>query len=75
MGYWTRRVVLAGVVGWVALGELQIGSAQMRNFQEPQGERMDAETALDRALKASSLTFKGKPFHGVMEISSEKAGP
>jgi hypothetical protein len=75
MGYWTRRVVLAGVAGWVALGALRIGSAQMPNFQQSQGERMDAEKALDRALKASSLTFEGKPFHAVMEISSEKAGP
>lgn len=29
---------------------------------------MDADAALDRALKKSSLTFQGKPFHAVMEI-------
>jgi hypothetical protein len=47
------------------------GLAQFPGFQEPQGERVDADAALDRALKSSSLTFAGKPFHAVMEISSD----
>jgi hypothetical protein len=34
------------------------------------GERVDAGVALDRALKTSSLTFEGKPFHAVMEIGT-----
>jgi hypothetical protein len=45
--------------------------AQMPSgFPQIQGERMPADTALDRALKKSSLTFDGKPFHTVMEIGS-----
>jgi hypothetical protein len=45
--------------------------AQFPGFQQPQGERVDADAALDRALKSSSLTFSGKPFHAVMEINSD----
>jgi hypothetical protein len=35
---------------------------------------VDTDTALDRALKTSSLTFFGKPFHAVMDISAETKG-
>jgi hypothetical protein len=45
-------------------------SAQMTGYP---GEQVDADVALDRALKASSLTYKGKPFHAVMEIGSAAA--
>jgi hypothetical protein len=31
---------------------------------------VDPNTALNRALKASSLTFEGKPFHAVMDIGT-----
>jgi hypothetical protein len=34
----------------------------------PSGERVDADAALDRALKTSSLTKDGNPFHAVVEI-------
>ncbi|CAN5669163.1 hypothetical protein BH10ACI4_BH10ACI4_34870 [soil metagenome] len=45
--------------------------AQMPNYSPiPAGEKIDAEAALDRALKTSSLTFQGKPFHAVMEIGT-----
>ena len=47
------------------------GVAQFPGFQQPQGERVSADAALDRALKSSSLTFSGKPFHAVMNISSD----
>ena len=46
------------------------GWAQMPGFPQVQGERVDADTALDRALKSSSLTYEGKPFHAVMEIGT-----
>jgi hypothetical protein len=32
------------------------------------GEKVDADTALQRGLKFSSLTFDGKPFHARLEI-------
>ena len=44
--------------------------AQFPNFPQVQGERVDADTALSRALKTSSLTDGGKPFHGVMVIGN-----
>jgi hypothetical protein len=56
-------VLLAGIVLFPLLGW-----AQMPGFAPVQGERVDAEVALDRALQKSSLTFQGKPFHAVMEI-------
>jgi hypothetical protein len=42
----------------------------MPEFPQMSGERIDGSVALDRALKASSLTFDGKPFHAVMEIGN-----
>jgi len=33
-------------------------------------ERVNGDVALDRALKTSSLTFEGKPFHALMEIGT-----
>jgi hypothetical protein len=38
-----------------------------------QGERVAADTALSRALKASSLTEDGKPFHAVLIIGDAKS--
>lgn len=46
------------------------GWAQMPGFPQVQGEQVDTDTALNRALKTSSLTYDGKPFHAVMEIGS-----
>ena len=40
----------------------------MRRRCQCRARKVDADAALDRALKTSSLTFKGKPFHAVMEI-------
>jgi len=34
-------------------------------------ERVSGDVALDRALKTSSLTFEGKPFHAVMKIGKD----
>jgi hypothetical protein len=53
-------VLLCSMVSW----------AQMPVFPQVQGERVDGDTALTRALKASSLTYEGKPFHAVMEIGA-----
>ena len=43
-------------------------------FAPQQGERMDADKAVDRALKNSSLTFNGGPFHARMNIDSQEQG-
>src|ERR1017187_5743389 len=48
-------------------------SGQFPGFPQSQGERVDADTALNRALTTSSLTEKGKPFHAVLVIGSEKS--
>jgi hypothetical protein len=37
-------------------------------FPQPQGERLSADIGLERALRTSSLTDDGKPFHAVLEI-------
>jgi hypothetical protein len=34
-------------------------------------EKVNSDVALDRALKTSSLTFEGKPFHAVMKIGKD----
>jgi hypothetical protein len=57
-------VFLLFVVGLLPL------NAQFPNFPQVQGERVDADTALSRALKTSSLTDGGKPFHAVMVIGN-----
>lgn len=44
--------------------------SQFSNFPQVQGERFDAETALNRALKISSLTEDGEPFHAVLMIGT-----
>ena len=33
--------------------------------------KVDSDVALDRALKTSSLTYEGKPFHAVMKIGKD----
>ncbi len=45
-------------------------NAQFPGFQAPQGERIDSDTAVHRALEKSSLTEDGTPFHAVMEIGT-----
>jgi hypothetical protein len=47
--------------------------AQPPSFPPIQGERIDADTALSRALKTSSLTEEGKPFHAVLLIGNAKS--
>jgi hypothetical protein len=59
------RVVAAGIL----LGALRL-AAQMPGT--PPGTTVSGDDALNRALKASSLTVDGKPFHAVLEIG--KAG-
>ena len=44
-----------------------VARAQMAGHPQMPGEKLNGTVALDRALKASSLTFKGKPFHAIME--------
>jgi hypothetical protein len=44
--------------------------AQFPNFSQPPGERISGDAALDRALKASSLTDGGLPFHAVLDIGN-----
>ena len=39
-------------------------------FPQIQGEHITADAALDRALKKSSLTFDGRPFHSVLNIGT-----
>jgi hypothetical protein len=60
---------LGGLVLGAALCSIS-SRAQMPGFTQMQGEKVDGEIALDRALKTSSLTFQGKPFHAVMEIGT-----
>jgi hypothetical protein len=56
----------------LATGVFQI-HAQLPNFPAIQGERVDADTALSRALKTSALTEEGKPFHAVLVIGNAKS--
>lgn len=44
--------------------------AQMPGFPQMPGQRLDADVALDRSLKSSSLTYQGKPFHALLEIGN-----
>jgi hypothetical protein len=44
--------------------------AQFSSFPQTQGERVDADTALNLALKTSSLTEGGKPFHAELVIGT-----
>ncbi|WP_263385718.1 hypothetical protein [Granulicella arctica] len=43
----------------------------MQGLPQMQGERIDGSVAIDRALKSSSLTEDGKPFHALMEIGAQ----
>ena len=45
-------------------------SGQLPGFPQFQGERVDADAALNRALTTSFLTEEGKPFHAVLVIGS-----
>jgi hypothetical protein len=54
---------------WIAAGWILLGAASGWS----QGERVSVNDALDRALKTSSLTVQGKPFHAVMEIGTAGA--
>lgn len=42
----------------------------MPGFAPMPGERMDGSVAIDRALKSSSLTYDGKPFHALLAIGA-----
>src|SRR5882762_10177125 len=59
---------------WLVVGAMLCSlscRAQFASSNSMQGERVDADTALNRALRSSSLTFDGKPFHAVMEIGTK----
>ncbi|HSY00866.1 MAG TPA: hypothetical protein VK819_01870 [Acidobacteriaceae bacterium] len=58
----TAAVVLLFVVGVSNL------YAQIPGFPQLQGQPIDGDTALNLALKTSSLTDEGKPFHAVLKI-------
>ncbi|MBS1800346.1 MAG: hypothetical protein JSS95_11005 [Acidobacteria bacterium] len=62
-----RVIVFLFLVGLLPL------HAQFSNFPQVQGERVDAETALSRALKTSSVTEGGKPFHAVLVIGAPES--
>ena len=62
--FWLREFVVGALLCSVSVW------AQMPGFSQVQGEKVDGEVALDRALKTSSLTFEGKPFHAVIEIGT-----
>jgi len=47
-------------------------SCQPPGFPQFQGERVDADTAISRALITTSLTEEGKPFHAVLVIGNAK---
>lgn len=47
--------------------------AQFSNYPQIQSERVDSDVAIRRALKSSSLTEDGKPFHAVLEIGDAKS--
>jgi hypothetical protein len=55
---------------WVLCCALLPLNAQFSNFPQAQGERIDADAAISRALQASSLTNGGKPFHVVLMIGT-----
>lgn len=63
-----RQVKLLGVLA--LLGGLLPLHAQ---FQQMGGEPISGDAALDRALKASSLTEGGRPFHAVMEVGEARS--
>ena len=48
-------------------------SGQLPGFPQVEGERVDADMALNRALTTSSLTEEGTPFHAVLVIGSAKS--
>ena len=56
----------------LAIGVSRLES-QLPNFPQFRGERVDADTALNRALKASSLTEEGTPFHALLVIGDAKS--
>jgi hypothetical protein len=56
----------------LAVGVSQI-HCQLSGFPQFQGERVDADTALNRALKTSSLVDEGEPFHAVLVIGNGKS--
>lgn len=56
----------------VAAGISQV-HAQPSGFPQFQGERVGADTALVRALRTSSLTEDGRPFHAVLVIGNAKS--
>lgn len=60
-----RSIVFLFLLSWT----MQL-HAQFSNFSQVQGERVDADSALSRALKTSSLTEGGKPFHAVLMIGT-----
>jgi hypothetical protein len=60
-----RLIVFLSLLSWT----LQL-YAQFSNFPQVQGERVDADSALSRGLKTSSLTEGGKPFHAVLMIGT-----
>lgn len=60
----------------LAIGLSQI-HGQLSGFPPSQNERIDADTALNRSLKMSSLTEDGQPFHAVLfigDVQSPYAG-
>jgi hypothetical protein len=73
-----RKLVYALAVIWFGTATLvpaQVVSASRSPMQ--QFDRIPADAALERALKTSSLTYDGAPFHAILVISQpdEKDSP
>lgn len=54
----------------IAIIGLPLLHAQIPDFPQIHGQGVDGDTALNLALKASSLTEEGKPFHAVLVIGT-----
>lgn len=52
---------------------MSLAHGQFPGFRQPRGERVDADTALRRAMQTSSLTEEGAPFHAVLTIGDAKS--
>lgn len=46
-------------------------TSQMQPPPQPKGEPLTASAAIERALKSTSLTTEGKPFHALLQIGDQ----
>jgi hypothetical protein len=67
--WWLSGLALAGL----CCPTVEIAFSQVQAPLPVQGQQLDGSVAIDRALKASTLTQDGKPFYALMELSFEKS--